>query len=175
MPRNTFAVGKHNDFGCVAGVPITAPESFEINLKAKHRGIIRRWGLLPWVVIFLSLFFASCASVYTTGSFNISGIYPEKRTNGYILRIEAKEKIGRVEAWFGEDNWLYVSVPDTSVNMGELNKISDCPLVSKMALFRFSGSVQVTLQLKEKFDHVSVLSYPDDNNVYVVLYRFKEG
>ncbi len=123
----------------------------------------------------LSVLLVSCASVFTyrAPSFNITGITPEPRTNGYVFRIDAYQKIGKVEAWIGEDNWLYLSIPDTSIDSRQLNDLTKCPVVAMMKFFRYAGSVQVTLQLREKFDHVEVLSYPGDNNVYVVLYQFK--
>lgn len=119
----------------------------------------------------------SCASLYTSGirTYRITGINAEARTNGYVFKIEAMQKIGKVEAWVGQSNWLYISIPDTSIDATKLSELKKCPVVSKMEFFRYGSSVQVTLQLNEKFDHVGVLSYPDDNNVYVVLYRFTEG
>lgn len=119
----------------------------------------------------------SCASIFTsrTPSFTIAGIQPEERANGYVFKIEAAEKIGKVEAWIGPDNWLYMSIPDTSIDANQLNDLTKCSIVSRMQFFRYGASVQVTLQLTKKFDHVGVLSYPGDNNVYVVLYLFKEG
>ena len=123
----------------------------------------------------LSVLLVSCASIFSsrTPSFNISGITAEPRTNGYIFRIDASQKIGNVEAWIGEDNWLYISIPDTSVNSGQLNELTKSSVVSRVKFFRYAGSVQVTLQLTQKFDHVGVINYPGDNNVYVVLYQFK--
>lgn len=132
-------------------------------------------GLNAVIAAALSVLLASCASIFSsrTPSFNISGITAEPRTNGYIFRIDASQKIGNVEAWIGEDNWLYISIPDTSVNSRQLNELTTCSIVARVKFFRYAGSVQVTLQLKQKFDHVGVLSYPSDNNVYVVLYLFK--
>ncbi len=124
--------------------------------------------------IVLSIFLASCATLFTTaaGSYNISGIEAEGRSNGYVFTIEAAGKIGRVEAWMGPGNWLYISIPDTNLDSDRLSNLASCPVVSGMQFFRYHGSVQVTLHMKTKFDHVSVLNYRDDNNVYVVLYKY---
>ena len=48
--------------------------------------------------IVLSILLASCATLFTTaaGSYNISGIEAEGRSNGYVFTIEAAGKIGRV-------------------------------------------------------------------------------
>jgi hypothetical protein len=123
----------------------------------------------------MAVLLSSCSSLYTSRStsFNISGIFPEKKENGYVLKIAAVQNIGKVEAWIGENNWLYVSIPDTSINTSQLDDLLSCPIVSKMHFFRYAGSVQVTLQLNQQFDHVGVLSYPDEYNTYVVLYQFK--
>lgn len=124
----------------------------------------------------LALILASCATLFTTatGTYNISGIEAEARSNGYVFTIKAAGKIGKVEAWVGPGNWLYISIPDTNMDSGKLSGLASCPVVSGMQFFRYPGSVQVTLHLKTKFDHVSVLNYRNDNNVYVVLYKYKE-
>lgn len=124
-----------------------------------------------------ALLLASCTSLYTnrTGSYRIKGIQAEEKTNGYVFKIKAAENIGKVEAWIGQDNWLYMSIPDTSINAGQLNNLRKCPVVANMQIFRYGSSVQVTLQLRRTFDHVGVLSYPGDHDVYVVLYSFREG
>ncbi len=124
-----------------------------------------------------ALLLASCTTLYTnrTGAYTIAGIQAEERTNGYVFKIEAAENIGRVEAWIGQNNWLYMSIPDTSINAGQLDQLRNCPVVANMQVFRYSSSVQVTLQLNKRFDHVGVLKYPGDHNVYVVLYKFNEG
>ena len=123
-----------------------------------------------------ALILASCATLFTNASrsYNISGIQAEERDNGYLFKIEAAGKIGRVEAWVGPGNWLYISIPDTNLDVGRLSNLTSCPVVSDMQFFRYHGSVQVTLHLKTKFDHVSVLNYRNDNNVYVVLYKYGE-
>jgi hypothetical protein len=128
-------------------------------------------------VLVVAVVLESCATVFTSRSsvFAVSGIFPEKRNNGYVFKIEASRQLGKVEAWIGQDNWLYMSIPDTSINTVQLKDLTDCPVVSKMQLFRYSGSVQVTLLLNAKFDHVGVLSYPGERNVYVVLYDFREA
>ncbi len=72
----------------------------------------------------------------------------------------------------GPGNWLYISIPDTNLDSDRLSNLASCPVVSGMQFFRYHGSVQVTLHMKTKFDHVSVLNYRDDNNVYVVLYKY---
>lgn len=130
--------------------------------------------LLP---VMTALFLVSCAEVYTyrNKTYTIAGIQAEEKTNGYVFKIQAAENIGKVEAWIGQDNWLYMSIPDTSVNVRQLDKLRRCPVVSDMQIFRYGSSVQVTLKLNQRFDHVGVLSYPGDFDVYVVLYRFGEG
>lgn len=124
-------------------------------------------------VAFAAMVIQSCATVFTpyTTSPRISGIKAEQRSNGYIFKIEAHGKIGRVEAWVGPDNWLYMSIPDTSVNQAGADALRGCPIVSDMRFFRYRESVQVTLHLNQIFDHVSVINYPNDDNVYVVLYK----
>jgi hypothetical protein len=128
-------------------------------------------GLNAVIAAALSVLLVSCASIFTasTPSFDISGITAEPRTNGYVFRIDASQKIGNVEAWVGEDNWLYISIPDTSVDSRQLNELAKCSVVANVKFFRYAGSVQVTLQLKQKFDHVGVLRYPGDDDVYISI------
>ncbi len=131
----------------------------------------------PAILLVMGTMLASCASMFTSrpGTFTVRGIFAEKRTNGYVLKIEAVRQLGKVEAWIGENNWLYMSISDTSINTLQLQDLANCPIVSKLQLFRYTGSVQVTLLLNRRFDHVGVLSYPGEENVYVVLYDFGDG
>lgn len=75
---------------------------------------------------------ASCAALYnsTTRPFGITGVQPEERTNGYVFKIEAAGKTGKVEEWIGPHNWLYMSIPDAGIDAGELNDLVKCPIVS---------------------------------------------
>ncbi len=138
----------------------------------RSSGILIRTGVLFFAAILLQ----SCATLFTSspGSYKITGIRPEERENGYIFRIEASGRIGKVEAWIGPDNWLYMTIPDTNLDAGSISNLTRCPIVSNMRFFKYKGSVQVTLHLNQKFDHTSVLNYANDDNVYVVLYKFKE-
>ena len=123
----------------------------------------------------LSMLVSSCSSVslLSTPSFDISNIVPEPKTNGYVLKIEAARKVGRVQAWLGEDNWLYITIPDTSIDLAKLGELKGNPLIRSTQIFRYKNSVQVTLQLNGDFRDVQVLRYPGDNNVYVLLYQQK--
>ncbi len=122
-----------------------------------------------------STWFLSCAAVYTLEPPSISRILVEQRSNGYVLKIFAARKIGKVEAWIGNDNWLYITIPDTSIDFSQLDGLENSPLIARTQFFRYTDAAQITLQLKEKVDQVQVLRYPDDDDVYVVLYQFKSN
>jgi len=126
------------------------------------------------MVVAMSAFFG-CTAVYTerNSDFDISGIVAEEKENGFVVKIETAKEIGGVEAWIGADNWLYISIPDTDVDLTKFDELKKNHLIEEAEFFHYPGSVQVTLRLKEKMDHLEVLHYPDDRNVYVVLYQFK--
>ena len=134
-----------------------------------------RWLIAGMFFGMIGILMSSCTAVYTTSesAFNIAGIVAEQKSNGYVLKIEAVKRVGNVEAWIGQDNWLYITIPDTSIDVAQLKGLEKSPVIAKVQLFTYQTAAQITLQLKEKFDHVEVLRYPDDNNVYVVLYQFK--
>ncbi len=121
----------------------------------------------------MAALFSSCSSVslLSTPSFDISRITAEQKSNGYILKIEAARKIGNVQAWIGQDNWLYITIPDTSVDFDRMNELKNSPLIRNTQIFRYESSVQVTLQLNGNYHDVQVLRYPGDDNIYVVLYQ----
>lgn len=104
-------------------------------------------------------------------AYDVSGLVPEAKSNGYVLKIEAAKDIGKVEAWIGADNWLYITIPDTSVDFKKLDEVKKSALVRNAHFFRYKSSVQITLQLDGKYHDVQVLRYPRDRNVYVVLYQ----
>ncbi len=98
---------------------------------------------------------------------------PAKDTNGGVVKIIAAKKINNVEAWLGNNNWLYITIPDTSISTLWLNRLKKNLLVEKTEFFRYAEAVQVTLKLREKMDHVEIIRYPDDNNIYIALFEDK--
>jgi len=121
----------------------------------------------------ITLSVESCTSFFTTSSegFDVREIVPEPRENGCVLKIVSRKEIDNVSAWIGQGNWLYISIPDTSINLAQINRLSDSRSVERTQVFRYQSAVQITLLMKDKFDHADVLHYPDDTNIYVVLYK----
>ncbi len=122
-------------------------------------------------------FFPACAAVYRAagGEYDVGAITASQKSNGWVIKIEATTNISDVTAWLGNDNWLYITIPDTSVNVRQLNQLEQSPIVAKEEFFRYEEAVQVTLQLQEKMDQVVILRYPDNDNIYVVLYQSKSN
>ncbi|MGO9481678.1 MAG: hypothetical protein ACLP05_07855 [Candidatus Kryptoniota bacterium] len=122
-----------------------------------------------------SFMFAACAAVYTESeaSFDVRAITASQRSNGGVVKIIAAKKINNVEAWLGNNNWLYITIPDTSISTLWLNRLKKNLLVEKTEFFRYAEAVQVTLKLREKMDHVEIIRYPDDNNIYIALFEDK--
>jgi len=128
-------------------------------------------------VSFACFLFSACAAIYTRmpSAFDISEITAMPKTNGAIVKIVAARKIDDVTAWLGDDNWLYITIPDTSINMKRLEQLKKNPLVARTEFFRFAEAVQVTLQLREKMSHLQILQDPDNDDVYVMLYHSKSN
>jgi hypothetical protein len=132
-----------------------------------------RVGSVTTLVLGLFLF-SGCTSVFTAGSLHdidITGIRALEKSNGYIVEISANKKIGNVEAWLGDNNWLYITIPDTNISGRQVNDLSRSRLIKRTEIFRYPGAVQVTLQLRDDVEHVEVVRYRDSDNIYVVLYR----
>ena len=125
--------------------------------------------------VFVAMFISSCASLYTesTTSFDRTKITADIKTNGIVVTISTKREIGNVEAWIGDDNWLYITIPDTSIDLDEVNRLEDGPVFSRVLCFRHQDSVQLTFRMKEKVDHLDVVRYPDSKDIYIALYKFK--
>ncbi len=130
------------------------------------------WLLIAFLLIAGALF-SSCSSVslMSVPAYDVSGLVAEQKSNGYVLKIEASKPIGKVAAWIGQDNWLYITIPDTSVDFSKLNELKKSSLVRNTHFFRYESSVQVTLQLNGEFHDLQVLRYPEDKNIYIVLYQ----
>ncbi len=125
----------------------------------------------------ISIYLSSCSSVsvMSVPEFDITRIVPEPKANGYLLKIEASREVGKVAAWIGQGNWLYITIVDTSIDFKKLDDLKKSPLVRNTRIFRYESSVQVTLQLNGQFRDVQVLRYPGDNNIYIALYRENSG
>jgi hypothetical protein len=118
---------------------------------------------------------SACATLYTEAekSFDITRISAEEKANGLVVTISATKEIGKVEAWIGDDNWLYITIPDTNIDYTQMAQLAKDSTFSKMQYFRYNRAIQVSLQLKEKVDHLDVVRYPDNDDVYIALYKFK--
>ncbi len=126
-------------------------------------------------VILIITSFSACTTFYTARGnlFDISGISAETRTNGIVVTISATKQIGHVEAWIGDNNWIYITIPDTSVDFTRLRRLEENPIIAEMKCFKYAEAFQISLQIKEKVDQLDVVRYPDDYDVYISLYRFK--
>ena len=131
-------------------------------------------GLLVSSACFL---FSACAPIYTRmpSAFDVSEITAIPKANGAVIKIVAARRIDDVTAWLGDDNWLYITIPDTSINMERLAQLEKSSLVERTEFFRYAEAVQVTLQLRTKMAHLEILQYPDEFNIYVILYHSKSN
>ncbi len=139
----------------------------------KLAGTIGRYVLLWLLVSTLQ----SCTAVMNSFSSNyvVTGIFGEPKANGYLLKIEATGRIKHVEAWIGENKWVYVTIPDTNVDETRLKSLKHDSIVKGIKLFRYKDSVQLSVQLSESFSHVDVVRYPNNNNIYVILFKEQQG
>ena len=121
--------------------------------------------------------FSACAAIYTMmhPGYDVSAITATKKSNGIVFKITAQRKISDVEAWLGAGQWLYITIPDTSINVSQLNQLEGTQMVVKTEFFRYLQAVQVTLKLREEMDHVEIVRYPDSDDIYVVLYNSKSN
>ncbi|HUI28631.1 MAG TPA: hypothetical protein VLX91_00340 [Candidatus Acidoferrales bacterium] len=106
--------------------------------------------------------------------FDVTGISAETKDNGYVVKLSAVRKIESVEAWIGDDNWLYITIPDTSVDLDQIGRLRKNPIIERMECFFYHASVQICLQLKEKVEQLDIVRYRDENDVYIALYRIKQ-
>jgi len=123
------------------------------------------------------ILFAACATIYapTQHEYDVSQITAVGKSNGGIIKIFADKRINDVAAWLGDNNLLYITIPDTSIDARRLSQLVKSSMVAKVEFFRYKEAVQVTLQLREKMDHVEVVHYPGNYDVYVVLYQAKSN
>jgi len=120
------------------------------------------------------LFISSCASMYTENEklYDITKISAAEKENGLVVKISAAKKIGTVEAWIGDDNWLYITIPDTNIDFDQIMELEKNPMFVKMEYFKMNQVIQLSLQMKKKADQLEVVRYPDYNDVYIALYKF---
>ncbi len=174
--RTRQAAGLSLENGSTAAllVEIITAERIEIMVSWRP-DMLKRWVITGVVCAILCVSMSSCTTLYNSSpKYDISGVFEEYRTNGLVFKIVSAKYLKGVEAWLGEDNWLYITIPDSSMKVSQLHSLDGSKAVEKTQFYKHQSSVQVTIKLKQKFDHVDVLRYPDDRNTYVVLYHFKQ-
>lgn len=158
-------------------VIFTAGVTFSSDLRFIGMDWMKSWLLFFGFALFPAILLVSCTALLRTvnSGYDVTGIVGEPKENGYLLRIESASRLKNVQAWIGQDNWLYITIPDTNVNENRLSRLRTDSVITGVKFFRYENSVQLTVKLSQPFGHVEVLQYPDNDNVYVVLYKKAAG
>lgn len=82
----------------------------------------------PRRTITVSIALAIVVMLSSCGIFSPSGAGPgtltiEKLSNGYLIRIVAENDVGEAAAFLRPDNWLIVTIADSTLKMNELSSL----------------------------------------------------
>ncbi|MCI0706575.1 MAG: N-acetylmuramoyl-L-alanine amidase [Ignavibacteriae bacterium] len=102
--------------------------------------------------------------------FDITGIELEPRLNGYLMTIKASRKLNEVEAWLKQDGWLFVTVPEATVDTMAFKRARTFGAIREILVFPSPTSVQLTFRVAPDVQPpAEIISDPTSNNIYISL------
>ena len=102
--------------------------------------------------------------------FDITGIEIEPRLNGYVLTILASKKLNDVETWLKQDGWLFVTIPDATVDTMAIKNARPYGAIRQILVFPSPTSVQLTFRVApDVVPPPEIISDPESNNVFINL------
>jgi len=102
--------------------------------------------------------------------FDITGMELEPQLNGYLMTINASRKLSDVEAWLKEDGWLFVTIPEATVDTIAFQKIRAFGAIREILVFPSPTSVQLTFRVApDVLPPPEITSDPSSNNIYISL------
>lgn len=102
--------------------------------------------------------------------FDITGVEVEPRLNGYLLTILASKKLNDVEAWLKEDGWLFVTIPDATIDTVAIKNARPYGAIRQILVFPSPTSVQLTFRVApDVVPPPEIISDPESNNIFISL------
>ncbi len=115
----------------------------------------------------------SLAGFDSTGApkqYDIAGVGVEGRKNGYLLRIHSKKKVADADRFLRDDNWLYVTLPNTTVDTAALDAIEPGSLIEKTVAVQSPTSAQISFKLTKKVGTSEIVQDDRSNDILISLH-----
>jgi len=114
----------------------------------------------------------SLAGLDSTGTpkqFDIASVGVEGRKNGYLLRIHSKKRVADSERFLRDDNWLYITLPNVTVDTAALNATEPSSLIEQTVAVQSPTSAQISFKLAKKVSTSEVVQDARSNDVLISL------
>jgi N-acetylmuramoyl-L-alanine amidase len=102
-----------------------------------------------------------------TSPFDIPSVRLEEKANGMLIRIASAKKIEDIETWVGQDNWLYVTIPDAKADTTAINSIRPSGIVRRIVAIQSPTSVQLTFHLSGKIATSELIRDESSNDLLI--------
>lgn len=118
------------------------------------------------------LMLSSCG-IFSPAGAGLASLTVEQLSNGYLIRIVAENDVGEAAAFVRPDNWLIVTIADSTLRMKELTTFRST-LVDSVEVTPFATAVQVSLRLTKQVDAVEVIRQKPVNEILISLFLRKQ-
>ncbi|HTX18791.1 MAG TPA: N-acetylmuramoyl-L-alanine amidase [Bacteroidota bacterium] len=115
----------------------------------------------------------SLAGLDSTGQprqYDVASVGVEARRNGYLLRIHSKKQITDADKFERDDGWLYVTLPNATVDTLALDAIQPTPLFDRVLAVQSPTSAQIAFKLTKKVATSEILSDSGSDDVLISLH-----
>jgi len=107
--------------------------------------------------------------------FDIVSATIDERQNGTVIRIRTANRYDAksVKAWINRDEWLYVTLPSSTINKSTLDKtvIPSNSTVKSVTADQLEGTSQLTFQLRGTVEGVDVLHRDSPPEILLTIRR----
>ncbi len=117
----------------------------------------------------IALSLGSCVP-FIASRYDVTDMNVERKSNGYLVVFTATKPVDDVEAFVSQSDWLIVTIANASVDSEKLSSASFHGIFRKIETQKFKSSVQVSLQLAQKFEKAEVVRDPDTYDFFVELF-----
>ncbi len=111
-------------------------------------------------------FLSSCAGSAGAGR---GGLSMEKLGNGYLVRIVAENNVGEGSAFVGPDNWLIVTIADSTFQLQGVESFQS-PLVDSVEVTPFRTAVQIAFHMTKEVEKVELIRQKPPNEILISLF-----
>jgi N-acetylmuramoyl-L-alanine amidase len=101
--------------------------------------------------------------------YDITGVSLEPKSNGVLIRVQARKKLRDYENWLRTDGWLYVTIADARADTAAINALAAIAPVREIIAIQSPTSVQLTFRITGKLATSEIIEEENSNSLLILV------